>query len=54
MFDVFPLFEAALRPVFVNRLSSRTNKRSTYNTGIISNNTSNNTGTSGLSERWRV
>ncbi len=27
MFDVFLLFAAALRPVFVNCLSSRTNKR---------------------------
>ncbi len=30
MFDVFPLFAAALRPVFVNCLSSRTNKRSSF------------------------
>ncbi len=30
MFDVFPLFVAALRPVFVNCLSSWTNKHSSF------------------------
>ncbi len=30
MFDVFPLFATALRPVFVNCLSSRTNKNSSF------------------------
>ncbi len=30
MFDVFPIFAAALRSVFFNCLSSRTNKRSSF------------------------